>query len=268
MKITLVPTAGLCNRMNAILCAIASYEQYKIPTEIYWEKTNDCYADFSDLFEPLNNTDIIVKPLKNFYLKPGGKKLLFLPDLFRKFIFDVSYKSNRNIELKEFKDFCNNGSNIYVTSYNRYCLTSNKERNVSTYFEPAEDVMNRINQTVDNYFTANTIGVHIRRTDNLAAMRNSPIERFIDLMDKEIENNSETVFYLATDCLESKKMFIGRYKDRIIQTHNVLNRSSLQGMKDAVTELYCLGKTKKIIGSNCSTYSGMAARLYNIDIIY
>lgn len=268
MKITLVPTAGLCNRMNAILCAIASYEQYKIPTEIYWEKTNDCYADFSDLFEPLNHPNIQVKPLKKFYLKPGGKSLLYMPNILRFFYFDVSYNANKlSIMESKLDSLCRNKERIYITSFNRYCIIPPIKDLVSTYFKPAKDIEEHFNEVTENYYTPNTIGVHIRRTDNLAAIRNNPIEKYISLMDNELRVESDTNFYLATDCDEVRTKMIERYGERIIPTRYTLNRSSVQGMKDAVTELYCLGKTKKIIGSSNSTYSQISSDLYKIELV-
>lgn len=268
MKITLVPTAGLCNRMNAILCAIASYEQYKIPTEIYWEKTNDCYAEFSDLFEPLNHPAIKVLPLKKFYLKPGGKKLLYIPNILRKFYFDISYNANKIcITESKLDDLCKNRNRIYFTSYNRYCIIPTIKEPIGTYFKPAKDIEGRIDSITQRYYTPNTIGVHIRRTDNLAAIRNSPIEKYISLMDNELRINLNTNFYLATDCERTRERMVKQYGERIIPTHYTLNRNSVQGMKDAVTDLYCLGKTKKIIGSSNSTYSQISSDLYEVELV-
>lgn len=268
MKITLVPTAGLCNRMNAILCAIVSYEQYRIPTDIYWEKTNDCYAEFNDLFEPLNNTDLIVQPLKKFYLKPGGKKHLFLPNLIRNFIFDVSYNGNKpSVSEQDLKNLIRNKRNIYITSYNRYCIIPPITFPIENIFTPVKDIKNQISKLVEHYYTPHTIGIHIRRTDNLAAIQNNPIEKFIQIMDKEIQENPKTNFYLATDSEKIKQELIEKYKDRIIPTHYTLNRNTEQGMKDAVTELFCLGKTKKIYGCDESTYSRTASRLRQIELI-
>lgn len=266
MRITLVPTAGLCNRMNAILCAIASYEQYKIPIKIYWEKTIDCYAEFSDLFEPLNHPEIKVLPLKDFYLKPGGKKLLFLPNLLRNFIYDAAYKGN---EISNFKlnELCENKSHIYIQAYNRFCSIAPVSTPIIKYFQPTKSINSHINSIIEQYYTHNTIGIHIRRTDNIAAIRNNPIEKFITYMNKELYENPETNFYLATDSEEIKKIIIDKFDNKIIPTQFTLNRNSLQGMKDAVTELFCLGKTKRIIGSSNSTYSQLAARLFNIELI-
>lgn len=55
MQITLVPTAGLCNRMNAILSAIALNQHYHYPINIYWEKTSDCCAEYTDFISTYRN---------------------------------------------------------------------------------------------------------------------------------------------------------------------------------------------------------------------
>lgn len=266
MKLTLVPTAGLCNRMNAILCAIISYEQYKIPTEIYWEKTSDCYAEFSDLFEPLDHPNLQVKTLKKFYLKPGGKKQLYLPNLLRKLIFDVSYNGTQ-IANKKLSETCKDKKKIYITSYNLFTPIPPIKFKVTQYFRPQKELAQKINEIVQGQFSMNTIGIHIRRTDNLLAIKNSPIENFIQIMDAEISNNPNTNFYLATDSEDVKRYFIERYGQKIITSTNSLNRNTLEGMRNAIIDLYCLGNTKKIIGSHSSTYSIMASKLYQNQLI-
>ena len=207
-------------------------------------------------------------PLKKFYLKPGGKRKLYLPNFIRKFKFDASYNGNKpSVSEKYLKDFFLNGKEIYITSYNRYCIIPPITFPIENFFTPVKDIRDQISKLVENYYTPHTIGIHIRRTDNLAAIKNNPIEKFINLMDKEIEQNPETNFYLATDSVKIKQKLIEKYKEKIIPTHYTLNRNTEQGMKDAVTELFCLGKTKKIYGCEESTYSKMAARLHQIELI-
>ena len=98
MKITLVPTAGLCNRLNAITSGIL-YQKYHKDAQlyIYWEKSKECYAHFTDLFEPLDCIEI--KPLRKFYLKPGRKKNLYIPDILKKIYFCLLYTSDAADEL-------------------------------------------------------------------------------------------------------------------------------------------------------------------------
>ncbi len=220
------------------------------------------------MFEPLNHPDIKVLPLKKFYLKPGGKRQLFIPNLLRKFRFDISYNGNKpSVSEKELNILLKNKENIYITSYNRYCVIPPITFSVENYFTPVKSIKDQITELVEKYYTTHTIGVHIRQTDNLAAIKNNPIEKFINLMDKEIKLNPETNFYLATDSEKIKQKLMKKYKEKIIPTHYSLNRNTEQGMKDAVTDLFCLGKTKKILGCNESTYSRIAAELRQIELI-
>lgn len=97
MKITLVPTASLCNRLNAITSGIL-YQKYHKDAQlyIYWEKSKECYAHFTDLFEPLDCIEI--KPLRKFYLKPGRKKNLYIPDILKRFILMHIIMATQSIE--------------------------------------------------------------------------------------------------------------------------------------------------------------------------
>ena len=80
MEISLVPTAGLCNRINTILNAIALHDKYNdYNIKIFWEKNKDCYADFYELFIPLSINGISLKPLTHIYLKPECKSNLYIP---------------------------------------------------------------------------------------------------------------------------------------------------------------------------------------------
>lgn len=46
------------------------------------------------------------------------------------------------------------------------------------------------------------------------------------------------------------------------------DRNSLEGMKFAVLDLFCLSKTNKIIGSVGSSYSQIAAEIGGIEVEY
>lgn len=54
MKITLVPTAGLGNRIFAIIHSISVSIDLGCDIDIYWEKTKDCHVNFTDIFKPLS----------------------------------------------------------------------------------------------------------------------------------------------------------------------------------------------------------------------
>lgn len=53
-------------------------------------------------------------------------------------------------------------------------------------FIPQDDIQRRIDEVVAG-FSERTIGVHIRRTDNIVSIQSSPLENFTYMMDAEIK---------------------------------------------------------------------------------
>ena len=116
-------------------------------------------------------------------------------------------------------------------------------------------------------FTINTIGLHVRRTDNKLSIKNNPISKYQEYVKYELKKNDDTNFYLATDDDKVKSFFRKEYGDKIITIDIDLLRSSKEGMISAVVDLFCLAKCKKIYGSSYSTYSYVASKLYNAELI-
>ena len=67
---------------------------------------------------------------------------------------------------------------------------------------------------------------------------------------------------------EVKESLKSKYPNRIITLLDDTYRNSLEGMKFAVVDLFCLSKTRKIIGSVASSYSQIAAEIGGIEIEY
>ena len=155
--------------------------------------------------------------------------------------------------------------NVYVYKENCFCRdlwTSN----YADIFQPQEDIQRRIDEITKDW-KGHVVGLHVRRTDNVRAIQNSPIERYYQIIKKEVEIDSLVRFYLATDSEEVKHDLTSRFVNLIITMPLCLKRSSLQGMKDAVVDLYCLASTSKIYGSSASTYSMLAGKIYGIPVI-
>ena len=109
------------------------------------------------------------------------------------------------------------------------------------------------------------IGVHIRRTDHVESIENSPTELFYSKMNSIMEE-CNTIFYVATDDQT--------VLDEISKSFPVINhicfsdkitRISSNGMKDAYVDMLCLSKCEKIYGSFNSTFSAMAGIIGNIE---
>lgn len=109
------------------------------------------------------------------------------------------------------------------------------------------------------------VGVHIRRTDNQPAIGKSSTDAFIRSMKQELEADPATMFYLATDDMEEEKRLREAFPGRILSNENrCLRRDSIDGMHDALLDLYCLASTRKIIGSFFSSFTDIAADMHHI----
>jgi hypothetical protein len=118
---------------------------------------------------------------------------------------------------------------------------------------------------VTKHFTEDMVSVHIRRTDQVVSIAHSKTENFIELMNREIEANPEVKFFLATDDKEEEALLRKTFPGRIVSNENrTLRRDSLDGMYDALLDLYCLAACKKIIGSYFSSFTDTAASLGGI----
>ena len=263
--ITLVPTGGLCNRMNAILSAIAVVHKFKerYNFSIYWHKNRECYADFDELFLPIKENYMTIGKLSKYYLIGGGKRYLYFPQTIRKFMFDASFNGSEVFDL-DFTALMDKKKKVYIKSSNRFCPWG-IGRSHGKYFRPIPIIEEDITAVTEQY-APNTIGVHVRRTDNDWAIKSSPTEKYVALMKKEIEQDPSCKFYVASDDGQEKKRLRDLFGERIITHEWDLSRNSVKGMQNAVAELFCLGRTRKIIGSDHSTYSTSAAHLYDIPI--
>ena len=77
----------------------------------------------------------------------------------------------------------------------------------------------------------------------------------------------EVAFYVATDSEEDKTRLKEQFKERIITSPYKADRSTSEGIIEAITEMYALKSTQKIYGSYRSSYSILAADLSNIPLI-
>ena len=85
-------------------------------------------------------------------------------------------------------------------------------------------------------------------------------------IDIEIDKQTKTQIYLATDSEEVKYSMKKRYGNRIISSDNVADRSTVNGIIDGITDMYTLACTTKIYGSFQSSFSEIASQIGNIPL--
>ncbi|KGE86616.1 MAG: hypothetical protein ACE362_25120 [Phaeodactylibacter xiamenensis] len=81
---------------------------------------------------------------------------------------------------------------------------------------------------------------------------------FEQIIHKEIENNQDVKFFLATDDSQVKAYLIKKFPGAIHTNDFELNRTTRKGIENAVIDLYMLSKTEKIYASHGSSFSETA----------
>ncbi|MGI6224534.1 MAG: hypothetical protein ACOYJG_13190 [Prevotella sp.] len=154
------------------------------------------------------------------------------------------------------------GRNVWLSS-NVYFMNKKVPECAFDEFHPIEALRKRISERL-KACGPDVVGVHIRRTDNMRSVKESPTEAFIELMRKEPET---TKFYLATDDESEKSRLKAEFPGRIITQSEKAERGSVNGMQDALVEMYTLAGCRKIYGSCNSTFSETAAIVGKIPLV-
>ena len=176
--ITLVPTGGLCNRMISILNAIDVCKNHDISIDIKWWKNKEIFVDFEELFLPIKDNKITISKLTQFKHLPSLKRNFFLPTLLRQFFFDRQYTSSDHPHNLTIEQIIGNHTNIYISTFTRFSLCT-PSRNIASVFRPTKEIEDNISQVTQQY-NKHTIGIHMRRTDNVCPTNMTPLTNTTD----------------------------------------------------------------------------------------
>jgi len=264
-KLVLVPECGLCNRMRAMASGVYLSEKHNFRCDVYWEKVEECFVNFDEIFEPVNlpNVKIIsYTPLKNRFRKiffDRNKATNFsLPRLLRNPFFDLQY-----IDYKKYNNKETDNKRVFIRTMYSFA----QHYSIKKLFVPIKILQVEIEKIV-SHFAPYTVGFHIRRADHIVAMQRNTVADFISAMETEIAENKDVKFFLATDDLDVKKHLIEHFGEKIITYDRAeLSRSSVTGMQDALIDLWCLSRTAKIYGSYTSSFSETAAEMGETELI-
>lgn len=255
--LTIVAQGGLCNRLRVVLSALFFSRHTERNVTVAWAKNAECFARFEDLFYPLKTANFGVVGM-SWWLTPVSRYNLHLPALLRWAFFDVQQKNFHPKVHGALQQLTSEQQRIYLST--GYALCDYPASSLSQ-LKPLEEVQRRID-ALTAMFTAYTVGVHIRRTDNVCAIQSSPTEMFIEAMQAEVECHPQVRFFLATDDICVRELLQTHFPDRIIfQPMETCRRDTLEGMRQAVVDLFCLAKTQKLLGSYWSSFTDTAAEI-------
>ncbi len=266
--ITVKPSGGLANRMRAIDSALLIGKSTGHEVSVIWEMSFELNCSFRKLFCLPDTLDIreysinrYIKRTGDFLVRKLRKAGIILPFGFERHLFDIDILAMKRGNV-DFINTLGSDRSIFINTVHQFYNSNDS----FVAFKPIPELQKIIEQYV-RCFSANTVGVHIRRQDNIESIKHSPIEDFISSMEHEIVNNSKTSFFLATDSEQVEKTLRDVFKERILTHKKVLDRNSEVGIQDALIDLFCLSKTKKIFGSYYSSFSDIAAQINNIELV-
>lgn len=266
--ITLVPIGGLANRMRAIVSAAALAQETKRKLRIVWYKDAGLNCRFDQLFQPFGQTDILLREatFADLLLRDRPRrKNLWLPRLFQQAAFDIRLYEQAP-ELAPGNQFdavqwLEEHNQAYIATC--YPFFTAPPSLYAALFRPIKTIDQQV-QAYTTRFTAHTVGIHIRRTDNAMSIAHSPLELFTQAMDKEIEAHPDVSFFVASDSEVDKRALRARFGTRILSSTHPADRNSIAGMQEGVVDLFTLSHTNKIFGSCYSSFSEVAALLREI----
>lgn len=263
------PHSGLANRIRVIISALHFAEEKKQPLTILWNKEKNFYCDFEVLFEM--NDRFKVKNIS--WVAPGLQRLLSKNlskiVLIKLFSIDI-YISDEDIKQLVWDTgtndidctrFSGNEKNFYFFTCHEFYF----DKFFLNYLQPVPKIRSLIKDNI-LHFTPDTIGIHIRRTDHILSIQESPLELFIEAITREILINKDVQFYLATDDFDTESHLLNLFPKKILTYKKVFRRDIKNGIQDAMIDLYSLAATSKIYGSFYSSFSDIAARIGNISL--
>lgn len=264
-KITFVPVGGLANRMRAVASAVTLARKTARELQIVWFEDWALNAPFCQLFKPVEEAvcrlrdasrmdyALLDRPRsRNLHFPRVYQKLRFRSCLYERFITPLCKKNF------DFEAWARQGGDVYMASYTAFQKYDYAW--IGRLFVPVDEIVREVENRC-HHFSEDMIGVHIRRTDHVDSIQKSPIELFYQKLDKDISENSRTGIYLATDSEEVKRAMKERYGERIRTSDKQADRSSTEGIRDGIADMYTLARTQKIYGSFQSSFSEMASQI-------
>ncbi|GAB4395586.1 MAG: hypothetical protein OHK0053_04740 [Microscillaceae bacterium] len=266
-KIIIVePVGGLGNRMRVIASAYALANVYQYELKIIWNVNAILKAEFSDCFQKIANTQVLNRGSFLYYFQK-------MPQLIGRSQENIEERVTINkmralyqqgYRESEFKSFFDNIVQTYSTVYIESDFDFYPHN--FNFFLPNCSISKAIAR-FQKLMPSQIIGIHIRQTDHHISKTHSTVEKFIEVIEKEIENNPVSCFFLATDELAVQHQLIQKFGSKIIYYSENKSRNSKNGIRQAIVDLFLLSKTSKIYGSYWSSFSEVASKIGGIELI-
>lgn len=265
-RIVFVPVGGLANRMRSVASAVALAENTASNIQIRWFCDWALNAPFHQLFELKD--EIIDSSFFDLLVYDRPRKRNFrIPALFQKLMFRSCLYEEDMPELMKsgfnFSRWAADGGGYLASCYPFYAYPKGM---VNRLFTPLPKIREEVDRRCSAFAGRYAIGLHVRRTDNVASIEGSPLALFFEAADHECEIHDDLCIYLATDSEEVKNQMKKRYGLRVICGDKKADRNSVNGICDGIADMYSLSHTSHIYGSFHSSFSELAAEVGEIPL--
>jgi hypothetical protein len=267
----LEPHSGLANRMRVIASGLMLAERMQQKLYVIWNANEELNSPFYNLFEPIRGLEF-TSPRFLFKYALSANSEIKVKRYFARLVnwlLGIDYC----IKDEDFKKVIWNGKldlfkicSVNTLVYFRTCEEFGDNNHAFKKFRPVPSLQQIIDREKAK-FNSSTIGLHIRRGDNSISTEKSPIHLFIGRIQQEIELNEQANFFLATDDAKTEYELKSLFGDKIFTYSKIRNRNTPEGIADAVVDMYCLAGTIKLYGSYWSSYSEIAAKIGQIELI-
>lgn len=253
--IVIRPSSGLCNRLRAIASGIRlareCHEQLRIDWYYCpikrWAPALGMAIPYSRLFEE-SGEFMVSNHLRVKYEMPWDRRIYNPNDA------DVFSEKHGDAFVK----WCFEGSREEIKRH-WTCYNFHPSSDYS-WLRPRKNILGLVEEEA-RVCGDNTIGMHIRRTDNGWSIEHSPLDLFTKKIEEEIDRDPTVKIFLATDSPETKQMLVEKYPGRVVTRFNNATRYTLKGEVDGLIDLLLLARTKKVYGSFRSSFSDLASQI-------
>lgn len=260
--IFLEPKGGLANRIRVIASGVWLSKISNQRLSIIWNVDSDLCCNFNSIFDENSHFEVITRKEKFQYLQhtnnPKWKKRI--KAYFRNRLLGIQYCINEiDFLSRGFGDevrlqkIAKKHKNIFISTTQGFGQWMNYLDKLP--FHP--NIIERVNANVLD-LSSETIGMHIRRTDNIIAIENSPVELFENIIQSLKKKHTNQIFFLTTDDEHIKNRLCSSFSNVKTFRHE-LNRNNSEGMINATIDLLTLSKCHTIYGSYWSSYSELAS---------
>ncbi|MEM6942500.1 MAG: hypothetical protein AAF416_16440 [Pseudomonadota bacterium] len=254
--LTVEPRGGLCNRMRAMDGAIALAADTGMAVRIVWKIDQSLGCPLDTLFEPIPGV-AKVEQRRAFIMRRRDlvwfRRRLPLP------CHDAIYLED-DIErlIADNHDFT--ALSRQQAPYIRTGKRIHRPFGPARLFRLQPPLLAEVERREPDLRAG--IGVHIRHGDHRPGNRFSPTALFAQRMAEILRDDPQTSFFLATDDAEAERQLTAEFRGRIsVREKSSRNRSVASAIEDAAIDLYCLARTRRLLGTTASSFSRMAAEL-------